>query len=45
MSQQAVSAGIIQNSAVGNFSSKTEGAKTKAVLISWLPHKFGSLKI
>jgi hypothetical protein len=44
MSQQAVSAGIIQNSAAGNYS-KTLGAKTKAVLISWLPHKFGSLKI
>jgi hypothetical protein len=29
-SQQEVSAGIIQNSAVGNFSPKTEGTKTNA---------------
>jgi hypothetical protein len=29
-SQQEVSADIIQNSAVGNFSPKTEGTKTKA---------------
>jgi hypothetical protein len=29
MSQQEVSADIIQNSAVGNFSPKTEGTKTK----------------
>jgi hypothetical protein len=29
MSQQAVSADIIQNSDVGNFSPKTEGSKTK----------------
>jgi hypothetical protein len=28
--QQEVSADIIQNSAVGNFSQKTEGTKTKA---------------
>jgi hypothetical protein len=28
-SQQEVSADIIQNSAVGNFSPKTEGTKTK----------------
>jgi hypothetical protein len=28
MAQQAVSAGIIQNSAVGIFSPKTEGTKT-----------------
>jgi hypothetical protein len=43
--QQAVSADIIQNSAVGIFSPKTEGTKTKAarVLIRWLPHKFGIL--
>ncbi len=40
MSQQAVSADIIPNSAVG--SPKTEGTKTKAarVLISWIPRKF-----
>jgi hypothetical protein len=30
ISQQGVSAVIIQNSAVGNFSPKTEGIKTKA---------------
>ncbi len=30
ISQQEVSADIIQNSAVGNFSPKTEGTKTKA---------------
>jgi hypothetical protein len=30
ISQQGVSAGIIQNSAVGNFSPKTEGTKTNA---------------
>ncbi len=30
ISQQGVSADIIQNSAVGNFSQKTEGTKTKA---------------
>jgi hypothetical protein len=29
ISQQEVSANIIQNSAVGNFSPKTEGTKTK----------------
>jgi hypothetical protein len=42
MSQLAVSAGIIQNSAVGIFSLKTEGSETKAawMLISKLPHKF-----
>jgi hypothetical protein len=36
MSQQAVSADIIPNSAVGIFSPKTEGTKTKSarVLIS-----------
>jgi len=45
--QQTVSANIIPNSDVGIFSPKTEGTKTKAarVLISWLPRKFGSLKI
>jgi hypothetical protein len=45
MSQQAVSADIIPNSAVEIFSSKTEETKTKAarILIRWLPHKFGSL--
>jgi hypothetical protein len=45
MSQQAVSAGIIPNSAVGIFSPKTEGTKTKAarVLIRWLARKFISL--
>jgi hypothetical protein len=30
ISQQGVSADIIQNSAVGNFSRKTEGIKTKS---------------
>jgi hypothetical protein len=47
MSQQVVSADIIPNSAVGIFSPKTEGTKTKAarVLISSLPRKFRSLKI
>ena len=30
ISQQEVSVDIIQNSAVGNFSPKTEGTKTKA---------------
>jgi hypothetical protein len=45
MSQQAVSADIITNSAVEIFYPKTEGRKTKAarVLIRWLPRKFGSL--
>jgi hypothetical protein len=44
MSQQAVSADIILNSAAEIFSPETEGTKTKAakVLIRWLPHKFGS---
>jgi hypothetical protein len=39
MSQQAVSSDTIPNSAVGIFSQKIEGTKTKAarVLISWLP--------
>jgi hypothetical protein len=39
MSQQVFSADTIPNSAVGIFSQKTEGTKTKAarVLISWLP--------
>jgi hypothetical protein len=32
MSQQAVSAGIIPNSAVGIFSPKIEGTKTKAAI-------------
>jgi hypothetical protein len=46
MSQQGVSAGIIQNSAVGIFSQKTEGTKTKAdMFLSCLPHKFESLKV
>jgi hypothetical protein len=48
MSQQAVSADIIPNSAVGIFSPKTEEQKHKqlgGVLISWLPHKSRSLKI
>jgi hypothetical protein len=47
MSQQAVNADIIPNSAVGIFSPKTEGTWTKVarVLISWLPLKFRSLKI
>jgi hypothetical protein len=37
ISQQGVSADIIQNSAVGNFSPKTEGTMTKAaiMLINW----------
>jgi hypothetical protein len=37
MSQQAVSADIIPNSAIGIFSPKTEETKTKAakILISW----------
>jgi hypothetical protein len=47
MSQQAVSADIISNSAVGIFSPKTEGKGTKTkvarVLIRWLAHKFRSL--
>ena len=33
ISQQEVSADIIQNSAVGNFSPKTEGTKTKAATL------------
>jgi hypothetical protein len=48
ISQQAVSADIIENSVFVNFSPKTDGTKTTAasyVLISWLPYKFGSLKI
>jgi hypothetical protein len=45
MSQQAVYANIIPNSAVRIFSPKTEGTKTKVarVLIRWLAHKFRSL--
>jgi hypothetical protein len=45
MSQQAVSADIIPNSAVGIFSSQTEGTKIKVarVLIRWLAHKIRSL--
>jgi hypothetical protein len=45
MSQQAVSADSIPISAVGIFSPKTEGRKTKAarVLIRWLARKFRSL--
>jgi hypothetical protein len=44
MSQQAVSADIIPNSAVEIFCLKTEYIKTKAarVQIRWLPCKFGS---
>ncbi len=46
MSQQAISADIIPNSAAGLFSPKTKdkGTKTKAdrVLIRWLPRKFVS---
>jgi hypothetical protein len=53
ISQQGVSADIIQNSAVGNFSSKpnpknpkTEGQEQLgADELVTLPHKFGSLKI
>jgi hypothetical protein len=46
MSQQADSADIILNTAVGIFFPKTEGTKTKAarVLIRWLPRKLESLK-
>jgi hypothetical protein len=43
MSQQAVSADSIPNSAVGIFSPKTEGTKTQEARVkSWLPlpHKF-----
>jgi hypothetical protein len=45
MPQQAVSADIIPNSAVGIFSPKKEGTKIKAarVLIRWLALKFRSL--
>jgi hypothetical protein len=42
MSQQAVSADIIQNSAVGIFSPKTEGTKTKAARVL-IRNKLGSL--
>jgi hypothetical protein len=44
ISQQGVSADIIQNSAVVNFSPKTEGTKTKAAIgadiVCWTLHKF-----
>jgi hypothetical protein len=45
MTQQAVSADIMKNSAVGIFPPKTEGTKIKAarVLIRWFPCKFRSL--
>jgi hypothetical protein len=45
VSQQAVSADIIPNSAVGIFFPEIEGTKTNAarVLIRWLLHKFRSL--
>jgi hypothetical protein len=45
MSQQAVSAEIIPNSAVEIFSPKTEGTKTNTarVLLSWLARKFRSI--
>jgi hypothetical protein len=45
MSQQVVAANIVPNSAVGIFSLKSEGTKTKAarVMIRWLPRKFSSL--
>jgi hypothetical protein len=47
MSQQAVSSSIFPNSAVRICFPKKNLTKTKAarVLISWLPHKFRSLKI
>jgi hypothetical protein len=47
MSQQAVSADIIPNSAVGIFFLKTRNKDISSldILVSWLPHKFRSLKI
>ncbi len=43
ISQQGVSADIIQNSAVVNFSPKTDGTKTKAAIgadtVCWSLHK------
>jgi hypothetical protein len=44
----AVSADIIPNSAVGIISprkSRNKDISSKGILISWLPHKFRSLKI
>jgi hypothetical protein len=45
MSQQAVYADIIPDSAVEIFSPTTEGTKTRSygILTSWLPRKFRSL--
>jgi hypothetical protein len=49
MSQQAVSADIIPNSAVGKFSLKHKEKRYSitswVLLIRWLPHKFRNLKI
>jgi hypothetical protein len=39
MSQQAVSADIIPNSAVGIFFAKTKGTKTKAAMVLIGPYK------
>jgi hypothetical protein len=48
MSQQAVSADIIPNSAVGIVFPKNRrnrGKISEGILIRWLPHNFRSLKI
>jgi hypothetical protein len=47
MSQQAVSANIIPNSAVGIFSQdrRNKDISSLGILISWLPHKFRRLEI
>jgi hypothetical protein len=47
MSKQAVSADTIPNLAVGIFSPRAEGTKTKAawILVRWLRCKFRSLYI
>jgi hypothetical protein len=48
ISQQGVSAGIIQNSAIGNFPpppKQKEQRQKQLGAFSWSPHKFGSLKI
>jgi hypothetical protein len=47
MSQQAVSANIIPNSAAGIFSPnrRNKDKNSYGILISWLRHKFRRLKI
>jgi hypothetical protein len=47
MSQQAVSADIIPNSAVGNIfpkNKRNKDTRTLGILISWKPHKLTNLE-